>query len=176
MKIRIECTIDEMAEISYELTKRSKTFQSMQKRNNIYNAIITSIVTFAAIYYLSGSLLYGLFVVIITIGVIEMLTPIFQEGSLEKYIRKICDEYFEHNPNHYCEFELNENGISCNSDGVLILFEWSNIESINESPASYLFFTNDLRGFSIQKRAFNTEDEKKEFETFIQQHTDKFKK
>jgi hypothetical protein len=175
MKIQIECTLGEMVEINLALTKRSKSFQSIQLKSNIQSAAIAGISAFVLIYYLSRSLLSSIFGCIIAAVFLVCLEPFLQDSRVEKGIRKMCEEYFENNPNHVCKFELNENGVLINMDNVQIFYDWSKIEEVKETQTTYFFFAQNLSGFSIQKRAFKTEDEKEQFEALLKQYTDKFK-
>ena len=74
--------------------------------------------------------------------------------NLRKQQRKYFQEKFDTRETTLFELELSPTGIWTRQLGAQIIFEWSNVEEVKESPDAFEFYMFNGGGVCVRKRAF----------------------
>jgi YcxB-like protein len=160
MRIQFDATLDDFVDVATRCLARSKQIRKWR-----WDGLLTSgLVVWLAISYLfPGSPTKKLLVGCLGAIAIACIYPFTYRSTVNRRLRKLCREQIGTDGPVTVQIELTEKGIWAKQQNTQIIHEWVNVETLQETEDSIDFFMRDGAATVVRKRAFNSEESKREF-------------
>jgi hypothetical protein len=91
-------------------------------------------------------------------------------STVSRRLRKLCREQIGTDGPVRVQVELTDKGISTKQQNTQIIHEWANVETVQETDDSIYFFMRGGTATAVRKRAFESEEIKREFMGLARQY------
>lgn len=170
MRIRSSCTLEEYVEAQERILARSGVARSWKKKSALTGACVSGIIVYIfAIVVFGGSFIQGLAWTGIAAIIGAAISWAFYDNSVHRRLYNYYQEQFGARESFPLELELTDSGIWTKQMGIQIIFEWPNVEEIEETEESIDFYMRDgSGGIFVKKSDFPSVDEQLRFKEMAQ--------
>ena len=175
MRIEFVSTIDDQIDAYERLTARSNEARSWQRQAAGTSALLSGLISGGFVFFIfifAGSLQAGLIGGIIAAITSAVITVSSHRSTVKRRLEKYYRERFGERSSFPVEVELTESGIWTRQPGTQILFEWANIEDMNETEDKIEIYTRDGGGVFLKKKDFTSVEEYRQFIKATQRYLD----
>ena len=175
MTIEFESTIDDLIDAYERVMARSNEARSWQRQGAGTSALLSGLLSGVSVFIIfifAGSIPAGLAGGTIAAIISAAITWSSYRNSVRRRLEKYYRERFGERKSFPVEVELTESGICTKQLGTQILFEWVNVEDINETEDKVEIYTRDGNGLFIKKQDFTSSDKYQQFMKATQQYLD----
>jgi hypothetical protein len=160
MRVQFDATLDDFVDVTTRCLARSKQIRKWR-----WDGLLTSgLIAWLAIYVLfPGPPVKKMLAGFMGAIVAACIYPFTYRSTVNRRLRKLCREHIGTDGPVTVQVELTEKGIWAKQQNTQIIHEWANVEMIQETDDSIDFFMRDGTATVVRKRAFESEEAKREF-------------
>jgi hypothetical protein len=167
MLVQFDATLDDFVDVSTRCLARSKRIRKWRRDG----LLTTGLMAWLAIYaFFPGPFAKKMFAGFIAAVVAACIYPFTYRSTISRRLRKLCREQIGTDGPVRVLFEITDKGISTKQQNTQIIHEWANVEVIQETDDSIDFFMRDGSAIAVRKRAFESEETKREFLDLARQY------
>ncbi|HEV7844286.1 MAG TPA: YcxB family protein [Pyrinomonadaceae bacterium] len=171
MKIKFDTTIADHVYAYERLMTRSNEARSWRLQGTAATALLSGLISGILVFIIvGGSIPVGLILGSIAAIGSAAISWISHHNTVKRRLENYFREQFGDRNTFPVEVELTESGICTKQLGTQIIFEWMNIQDINETEDKVEIYTRNGGGLFIKKSDFSSDDEYRQFMKVTQQH------
>jgi hypothetical protein len=167
MLVQFDATLDDFVDVTTRGLARSKRYRKWR-----WDGLLTTcLMAWLVIYVLfpgppAKKMLAGFIVAAVT----ACIYPFTIRSTVNRRLRKICREQIGTGGPVRVQVEITDKGIWTKQQNTQIIHEWANVEVIQETDDSICFFMRNGSAIAVRKRAFESEETKREFLDLARQY------
>jgi YcxB-like protein len=167
MRVQFDATLDDYVDVATRCLARSKQIRKWR-----WDGLLTSgLMAWLAIYALfPGPFAKKMLAGFIGAIVAACVYPFTYRSTISRRLRKLCREQIGTDGPVRVQVELTDKGICTKQQNTQIIHEWANVAVIQETDDSIDFFMRDGAATVVRKRAFESEETKREFMDLSRQY------
>lgn len=163
MRVEFYYTQEDLIDASKRFLARSRVTASWRWQGLGYTALFTGVVVFSLFTYASGRPGISALIAIVAAALSALAYPSSHRNTLERRLRKLCQEQLGDADRFLCEVEVTAAGLLVKQLNRQTLIEWPGVKEIQETSDSVDIFTRDGGGVIVRSRAFETAADKERF-------------
>ena len=167
MLVQFDATLDDFVDVTTRCLARSKQIRKWRWEGLLTSALIALLAIYA--------LFPGPFAIKMLAGFtgaifVACIYPFTYRSTVNRRLRKLCREQIGADGPVRVEVELTDKGIWTKQQNTQIIHEWANVEVVQETDDSIDFFMRNGTATVVRKRAFESEETKREFMDLAKQY------
>jgi len=167
MRVEFDATLDDFVDVSMRSLARSKQIRKWKWNGSLSTGLLTWLAIYA---FFPGPSVKKMAAGFIGAIVAACIYPFTYRSTVRRRLHKLCREHIGTDGPVLVQVEISDKGIWTKQQNTQCINDWVNVELIQETDDSIDFFMRNGTATVVRKRAFESEESKKEFVDLARQY------